>query len=276
MKSSDVVKKIDTLLLDRLSGENDETIQMIKEMVGKMSINMKKVFLQNICIDIYVSDIKNAETELQSHMIKNVSNFWLVYLFREIVVVDFKLGSEDVRVQFFEYTKKGYETKEFLNTLMNSITYLVRGVTLNLDSIENILTSNDKKEYVKGAKKSVIHTLTGKSKSNSFRPHKHAKDRIVGIEELGKSLDLKDRHIRVKCPVCSYEYDVDKYNIDEIIKVKDNIFIFHCLHIKTGNSEDLQKNSFRKDLSAYFKGKYSKRDKQMFVLNNFKRIVGLQ
>lgn len=275
-KSIEIVEAIDTLLLDRLGQENDEKIQMVKDAARKMSMKMKKDFIQNMCIDLYVSDIKNAETELESHLIKKVSNIWLVYLFREIIRADFKLGDEKVRVQFFEYTKKGYETKEFLNTLMNSVTHLERGVTLNLDSIENILTASDKKEYAKGAKKSVINTLTGVSKSNSFRPHPQAKDRIVAIEDLGKYLKLEDKHKRVQCPVCSEEYDIDKENIDDLVKVKDNVFVFHCLHIRTGNTEDLEKDSFRKDLSSYLKGKHSKRDKQMFVLNNFQRIVGLK
>lgn len=274
IKSIEIVEVVDTILLNRLVQENDEIIQMVKKIAMKMSIKMKKDFVQNMCIDLYVSDISNAHLELHNHMIKKVSNFWLVYLFREIIRTDFKLGDEKVRVQFFEYTKKGYETKEFLNTLMNTVTHLERGVTLNLDSIEKILTADDKKEYAKGAKKYVINTLTGVKKLNSLRPHPQAKFGIVAIEDLGKYLKLEDKHKRVKCPVCFDEYDIDKYNIDELIKVTGNTFVFNCLHIKKDNTDDLKKYSFRKDLSGYLRGKYSKRDKQMFVLQNFNQIVG--
>lgn len=274
-KSIDIIEIIDRLLLDALTDKDDKKIDMVKGMVGKMSINMKEDFIHYMCIDLYVSDIKNATIELQTHTIKKVSNFWLVYLFREIIRSDFKLGKENVRIQFFEYTKKGYETKEFLNTLMNSVTYLERGITVDFDSIENILTATNKREYAKGAKKSVIYTLTGKKKEKSFRPHPQAQYGIVEIEELGKYLNLEDKHKREKCPVCSEEYVLDKNNIDDYIKIKDNVFTFHCLHTKTGDSEDLKKDSFRRDLSIYFKEKYPKRDKQMFVLNNFKRIVSI-
>ena len=275
-KSIDIVEMIDTLLLNRLVDKDEEKIQMLKEMVNKMSIELKEDFMRSFCLDLYVSDIKNAEIELQSHMIKKVSNFWLVYLFREIVRSDFQLGKKDVRIQLFEYTKRGYEAKEFLNTLMNSVTYLDRGITLDLDSIENILTGNDKKAYAKGAKKSVIHTLTGKKKEKSFRPHPRAKNEIVVIEELGKYLSLEDKHKRLNCPVCSEEYDVDKHNIDNVIKIKGNIFIFHCIHARMENGEKVNEPCFQKDLGSYFKGKHSNREKQMFVLNNFKKIVGNQ
>ena len=276
MKSIEIVEMIDTLLLNELNKKSKEKIKMINIMVGKMKDQMKKDFIQNMCIDLYVSDVKHAEIELQTHMIKKVSNFWLVCLFREIVRTDVGFGNEEVRVQFFEYGKRGYETKEFLNTLMNSVPYLETGVTLNLDAIENILTVNAKTEYAKGTKKSVINTLTGKGKSKTFRPHPQAKDRIVSIKELGKYLILDDKHKRVECPVCSESYVVNKDNIDEIIIVKNNVFVFNCLHTKTGNIEDLKKDSFRKNLGSFLKGKHTKRDKQMFVLNNFNRIVSSQ
>jgi len=274
MTASELVKKLDNLIVERLVLEKVEAIQIIRHMVQKMSKQMKVNFYTGLCIEIYVTDVKKAEIELFPHMIKNVSNFWVAYFFYEIVRDDINLfANKMIQVRLIEYTKNIYEAKEFINALLNSVVHLGKGISLDLNSIESILSEDDLKVYAKGAKESVINTLTKKSVSNTFRIHPDYKERIVGIQELGRYLDLGGRHRSLDCPVCGEKYMIDKQNINNVIHFQDNKFIFNCLHTKTEIVKDIDKKRFVCDLSEYLNNTINKYHKQMFVLNNFTMIV---
>jgi len=270
IKAVELAEIINSQVMERIEHESIGKLEMLKKIVDKMTDFTKEKFIEGLRVDLFVSDIRRAEIHLQSALIKKISNFWLVYMFHEVVRSDITLGNKKVIVDLFKYNKDVYEIKDFFNTLMNCITNLDKGVQLDLDSIDAILTNKEKNKYAKRARKSVVSTLTGVKENLVFREHPGTKNGIVSIEELGAYIDLKNKHKTLHCPICNEKYLIDKENMDDVIIIDKNMFVFNCLHEDSGDPNIIKIGPFKKDLGMYFNDGYSKIEKQMFILNNFK------
>ncbi len=249
--------------------------KMVRDMVlKKMSTKMKEVFLQDFSVNVHVTNIEQMINEPRPMYIEEIEDIWMVYCFLKIVNDDIISDPKEYRVNVFKYKKDVYEVRTFMSTILSAFPFTDKGSILDFNEIEGILTNSDKKYYAKGAKKSVINTLTGKSKGDTFRVHKDAKFRIVSLGELSeKQLDIGKKHKELSCPICNMSYILDATNMDDMITIQKNTFVFNCLHEKTGNKEDLKKNVFSGDIGIYVGQTKNKREKQMFVIHNFTKLT---
>lgn len=274
IKPKEILEIIKSVVEKKLEGK-ESFAKIVRDMVlKKMSLEMKEVFLQDFSINVYVTNIEQMINEPRSIYIQEFGDIWMVYCFLEIIKDDITNNSKAYKINVFKYKKEVYEVRIFMSTILSAFPFTDKGSILDFNEIEGILTNPDKKYYAKGAKKSVINTLTGKSKGGTFRVHKDTKIRIVPLGELSeKQLDIGDKHKELNCPICKTSYIVDDTNIDDLITIQKNVFVFNCLHEKTGNKEDLKKNVFSRDINIYVGQSKNTRKKQMFVIHNFIKLT---
>jgi len=271
-----------SIVLDKLDihFENDKSrnYKIIDKFLEKSTINFRRDFLKSSVIVLHVSDVDKSEIELHSSQVKQICDPWLVYLFCKIVAKDKmeilkKESSEPLyaHVCLLTYSKKGYEAKEFMSTLLTSFSSVDKGKQINIDRIESLLSKSDKKEYVKGVQESVTATLLGRGEDKALRIPKEAQNGIVAFSELGKALNIKDKRKKTQCPICKEKYMIDQSNLTKILFFKGETFIYKCDHKKS--LEHIGGDPFEKDLSSYLPMSATNKEKSMFVLINFKHIA---
>jgi len=260
----------------KLIEERERIGYILDKFISSGSDEMKKNFIKSFLIGIYVTDVSKAEAELKPMFIKKLVDPELCLLLMEILNDKIFLknqSEENIKLKIFvdKYIKEEYEVKNYFNNLLVSFSNIDTGKTLNLKIIENCLTDENKKNYIKGTQKAVTTTLTGKQIDNSFRPHPEAQKKIVLIKDLRSYLILGDKSRIVKCPICNGENKITNKNLTEILQVKNDVFVYKCIHSESESK--IGKDFFRMNIGQYFEKIYSEKEKSMFVLNNFDRLI---
>jgi len=254
-------------ILDKMSKNKD----IIKKIVSRATREMKIDLVESLVINVHVLDIKKSSIEFRKEHIVKVSNLWVVYLLCRLIDDDKSLEGETISIYLSKYTKKGYEAGEYFTNLMTVFSHVDKGSHVELSSLERFLSKSDKLKYVKGVRKSVTTTLTGLDETKTFSVHPLAKEKIVSIKDLGGYLDIRGRHRRTKCPICSETHLINESNITKILSVEGVFFKYICLHEK--NSAYIHKGFFQMNLNKYIKSKETPLHKSMFIINNFNKLI---
>jgi hypothetical protein len=181
------------------SNELDEkTIKQIDYMISKLTDFAKETIAKEFDIIFYVKNENAFAVEPSFSKIKEISSPTKLYLYFKLL--DFFEDKIDIIIDKIN-NKKEIEIFKIMNATIFTIDYTkdIKSFTLNLDKIDN-LYSEESKKLAKGAKKSVISTLTQKHKERFFRVHLATKNRIVTFDELANFNKL--RHTRKVVSEC--------------------------------------------------------------------------
>ena len=106
-----------------------------------------------------------------------------------------------------------------VNDVIHALAFLIRNtdtqkrLSINTKKIDELYDGN-LIQFAKGAKKSLTATLIGKHKNDKFVVHPYTKNRIVSIQDLSDAyLDLKDKTVTIKCPVCQEKFIISNHPI---------------------------------------------------------------
>lgn len=255
-----------------------DIIKQIDNMIIKLTEEAKETIVKEFDVIFYVKNESSFINEPTFSKLFDVSNRSKLYLCLKLMnsINEEKMNKTTIDIIIDEINeKKIIETFKTINSIIFSIDFTKSktSLILDLDKID-ALYSKAPKNIAKGARKSIISTLTEKKKERVFRVHLEAKNRIASFKELedANKLDLKDKEFNCKCPICGLKYTITKDNIDDIIRLNKNEIIFMCDHLNTENYKELP---FKIDISQFITDKkYSKKYyKQMFFINNFKRLT---
>lgn len=267
-----------------------DIMKQIDNMIIKLTEEAKETIVKEFDVIFYVKNESSFINEPTFSKLFDVSNNSKLYLYLNLmnsineektnkttidIIIDEINEKKIEKTNNIKLYKEDIETLKTINAIIFSIDFTKSktSLTLDLDKID-ALYSKAPKNIAKGARKSIISTLTEKKKERVFRVHPEAKNRIVSFEELedANKLDLKDKEFNCKCPICGLKYTIIKDNIDDIIRLNKNEIIFMCDHLNTEKYKELP---FKIDISQFITDKkYSKKYyKQMFFINNFKRLT---
>jgi len=246
--------------------------KQVDYLISKITDTTKKELIKKCDVIFYVKNKESFYQEPLSTKIMAVSNLLKTYMYYKILESE-ELNEDTINIFIDTRSKNEIETLNTIDAILFLINYTKneKSSVIDFDKIDN-LYSNSKKNIAKGAQKSIVTTLTKKYKERIFRVYP-AKKSIILIEELKKAdkLDLKDKEFNCKCPICQKKFIIRKENIDNIIKFQKNKVIFKCNHKNTEYSKQLP---FEKELDVYLSGNnYTNNEKQMFFINNFKKLV---
>jgi len=249
--------------------------KQIDKMIIKLTEETKETIVKKFDVIFYVKNESSFINEPTLSKIFDISNSSKLYLYFKLInSVEEEKISKTIDI-IIDEINKDIEILKIIDVIVFSIDFTKSktSLTLDLDKID-ALYSKAPKNIAKGARKSIISTLTEKKKERVFRVHPEAKNRIVSFEELedANKLDLKDKEFNCKCPICSLKYTITKDNIDDIIRLNKNDIMFMCDHLNTEKYKELP---FKIDISQFITDKkYSKKYyKQMFFINNFKKLT---
>ena len=249
-------------------------IKSLQTLINKLSETAANNILNNICLTIHVQDIKEAVQLILVNNIKKVNDEVFVFILYKLIN-KFDLQRSDVKVQI--HLKKYSKYTSEVNDIIHALAFLIKNtdtpqsLSINTKKIDELYTENLTK-LAKGAKKSLTATLIGKHKNDKFIVHPDTKYSIVSIQDLADSyLDLKDKTITIRCPICKEKFIISKENIEKIISIQDNKIQINCKHIKS--KEHIASLPFSINLSNYFGNNTKKTDKIMFFINNFKKLA---
>jgi len=249
--------------------------KQIDKMIIKLTEDTKETIVKEFDVIFYVKNESSFINEPTLSKIFDISNSSKLYLYFKLInSVEEEKISKTIDI-IIDEINKDIEILKIIDVIVFSIDFTKSktSLTLDLDKID-ALYSKAPKNIAKGARKSIISTLTEKKKERVFRVHPEAKNRIVSFEKLedANKLDLKDKEFNCKCPICSLKYTITKDNIDDIIRLNKNDIMFMCDHLNTEKYKELP---FKIDISQFITDKkYSKKYyKQMFFINNFKKLT---
>jgi len=249
-------------------------IKSLQTLINKLSETAANNILNNIYLTIHVQDIKEAVQLILVNNIKKVNDEVFVFILYKLIN-KFDLQRSDVKVQI--HLKKYSKYTSEVNDIIHALAFLIKNtdtpqsLSINTKKIDELYTENLTK-LAKGAKKSLTATLIGKHKNDKFIVHPDTKYSIVSIQDLADSyLDLKDKTITIRCPICKEKFIILKENIEKIISIQDNKIQINCKHIKS--KEHIASLPFSINLSNYFGNNTKKTDKIMFFINNFKKLA---
>jgi len=249
-------------------------IKSLQTLINKLSETAANNILNNIYLTIHVQDIKEAVQLILVNNIKKVNDEVFVFILYKLIN-KFDLQRSDVKVQI--HLKKYSKYTSEVNDIIHALAFLIKNtdtpqsLSINTKKIDELYTENLTK-LAKGAKKSLTATLIGKHKNDKFIVHPDTKYSIVSIQDLADSyLDLKDKTITIRCPICKEKFIISKENIEKIISIQDNKIQINCKHIKS--KEHIASLPFSINLSNYFGNNTKKTDKIMFFINNFKKLA---
>jgi hypothetical protein len=248
----------------------DKIRKQIEKMFFKLTEFARKMIAKEIDVIFYVKNLDSFITEPLYSKINSVSDEAKLYLYY-LLMEYFK---DEIQIVVEKCKKEEIEIFKLINTVIYSIEYTQgeTNFTLDLDKIDS-LYSKKPSNIAKNARKSIVSTLTNKKRERIFRVHPAAKKRIVFIEELkkAKKLDLGNKEFNCRCPVCNQKKTITSENINDFIKINKDEVIFMCDHEKTDKFKELP---FKINLQKFLGDKiYSKREKQMFFINNFKKLT---
>lgn len=247
--------------------------QQVKKLLSKLTDKAIGALLKNAKLTFYVSNVEKVTQQLYLTNIKDSDNKMYVYLIYKLIEKENLQNSMDeIIIEALKYNKFNKEVNEFINKTLNLVEYTTtaKGTTIDIEKLDEIYTC-EHKDIAKGARKSAFSTLTEKTREKTFRVTEIAKKRIVEIDELeSRFLNLKDKHISLRCPVCNDEHVLESENIDKILSVKASTIQFICAHLK---SKFIDRAPFIINLENYFKSDTKKLHKQMFLINNFKKLI---
>jgi len=248
-------------------------ILQIEYLINKLTEEAKKNIVKNFNVIFYVKNENDFISRPLSSKIKNITDENKLYLYFRLI--DFATNNIDIIIT--NANEENIEIYKLIDAVIFTMTYTkdITSFTLDLDKIDALYTKEPKK-IAKGARKSIISTLTKKRKERIFRVCKNAKNRIVLFDELleANKLDLGDKTFNCKCPICGNKYSITKFNIDSIIEINDDYVIFKCEHNNTNFYKELP---FKVNIKPFLEGKkYSKYSKQMFFINNFKKLTEIR
>jgi len=245
-------------------------------LVDKLTKTAANNILNNIYLTIHVQDINEAVQKIHINNIRKVDDEVYVCILYKIIN-KFDLQSSDVKVKI--HLKKYSKYTSEVNDVIHALAFLIRNtdtqksLSINTKKIDELYDGN-LIQFAKGAKKSLTATLIGKHKNDKFVVHPYTKNRIVSIQDLSDAyLDLKDKTVTIKCPVCQEKFIISKENIEKIISVQDNKIQINCKHTKS--KEHIASLPFSIDLSNHFENNTKKTDKIMFLINNFKKLINV-
>ena len=238
-------------------------IKSLQTLINKLSETAANNILNNIYLTIHVQDIKEAVQLILVNNIKKVNDEVFVFILYKLIN-KFDLQRSDVKVQI--HLKKYSKYTSEVNDIIHALAFLIKNtdtpqsLSINTKKIDELYTENLTK-LAKGAKKSLTATLIGKHKNDKFIVHPDTKYSIVSIQDLADSyLDLKDKTITIRCPICKEKFIISKENIEKIISIQDNKIQINCKHIKS--KEHIASLPFSINLSNYFGNNTKKTDKR--------------
>jgi len=258
---------------------NENSKKQIDNMLLKLTDEAKENLIKIWDVIFYVTSENIFMNEPTFNKIVNVSNKSKLYLYFKLINLNTieinKIKTIDIIVkeEFKKEDKKIYETNNIINKIIDAIDYTKSetSLVLDLDKIDS-LYSEKPKDLAKGAKRSVLATLTNKKIEYVFRVHPETKNRIVSVKELesANKLDLKNKEFNCKCPICNLKYSITKENINKIIRVNKNEIIFTCNHLNTDKYKNLP---FKVNIDKFILNECSDYYKRMFFINNFKQLT---
>jgi len=248
----------------------DKIKKQIENMCFKLTEFARKTIVKEIDVIFYVKDLDSFINEPLYSKIDYISDEAKLYLYYLLI----EYFSDEIEIIIDKCKKEEIEVFKLINTIIYTIEYTQgeTSFTLDLDKIDS-LYSKKPSNIAKSARKSIIATLANKKRERIFRVHPDAKKRIVSIEELkkAKKLDLGNKEFNCRCPICGKKETIINEKIDDIIKVNKDEIIFMCDHKET---DKFKKLPFKINLHKFLGDKkYSKREKQMFFINNFKKLT---
>ena len=247
----------------------DKIKKQIENMFFKLTEFARKTIVKEMDVIFYVKNLDSFINEPLYSKIAYISDEAKLYLYYLLI----EYFSDEIEIIIDKCKKEEIEVFKLINTIIYAIEYTQgeTSFTLDLDKIDS-LYSKKPSNFAKSARKSIIATLTNKKRERIFRVHSDAKKRLVSIEELkkAKKLDLGNKEFNCRCPICGKKETITSEKID-IIKVNKDEIIFMCNHEKTDKFKELP---FKINLHKFLGDKtYSKREKQMFFINNFKKLT---
>jgi len=251
-------------------------MQSLLQLVDKLTKKAAESILNNIYLTIHLQDTNEALQRIYLNNIKKVDDEVYVFiLYKLINKYDLQRSNKKVQIHLKKYLK--YTSK--VDDIIHALAFLIKNtdtqksLSINTKKIDE-LYDEDLTKLAKGAKRSLTATLIGKHKNDKFIVHPDTKDRIISIQELGDAyLDLKDKTITIKCPICEARFIISKQNIKDIINVRNNNIQIICKHPKS--KEHVASLPFSIDLSNHFEKDTKETDKIMFFINNFKKLANV-
>ena len=258
-------------------------INQIETLIEKIPQEAKRMLLKNFQVTVYVNNIKDCENEIVSSDIVKFKDQIYIYLLKNIISSKHEFSNSEDRIilLILEYNKEYFQAEEILKSSLFLINYTdtKKGLSINTKKLDSLYTHKSN-NLSKNVQKSIITTLTGKSKNKKFIIYPACKENLINIDKISKKyLNIKDKNINISCPICKESININKDNITDKISIDNNKIQILCKHLKSKNSDDIGKPIFSKDLNPhlfYLKEKnikFTNEEKIMFFINNYKHLI---
>jgi len=143
----------------------DKTKQQIRNMILKLTEEAKKTIVKEIDVIFYIKNENSFINEPTISKIDCISNEAKLYLYYFLIEWFEEYYPDEVKLMFKETGREEIETINIINATIFAINYTQgeTGFTLDAKKIDS-LYSKSPNNIAKGAKKSIITTLTNKKK----------------------------------------------------------------------------------------------------------------